>query len=377
VTGPDADRDIERRDADDDQYLQDLEAYRRRLDGAMFAGDLAWWEMDVETGAVEFHENKADMLGMSPSDFDHYEDFMELLHDDDHERAMDAMRDCLTGRTEKYDVEYRIRTADGAWRWFHDVGGVTERRADGSPAKVTGVVVDVTGRKEAEQRLRGRNEQLSLLNRIVRHDIRNDMAVINGWTEMLRTDAPPEKREQFDKVLGASEHTVELTKDVRDLIEMLDDEGDELSLESVALDRVVEEEIDRLRSSVDAVEVRVDGEIPTVEVEANALLSSVVGNLLTNAAQHADAATVRVDVDVEVGTETVVLRIGDDGPGIPAPRRDEVFQRGTHGLDSDGSGIGLYLVDTLVDAYGGDVWIEDNDPSGTVFAVELRRDAPA
>jgi PAS domain S-box-containing protein len=372
---PSSDPDGERRqDGDaDDVYVEQLEQYRRRLDGAMFAGDLAWWEMDVETGAVHFHENKADLLGMSPADFEHYEDFTELVHPEDHERAMQAMRDHLEGRAEKYDAEYRIRAASGEYRWFHDVGGITERDADGSPAKVTGVVVDVTRRKETEERLRRKNEQLTLLNRIVRHDIRNDMNVVTGWAEALVADATSEEGEAIERILGASQHTIELTEDVGDLMELLEDESDGVELYPVDLGRVVEGELERVDRSFENVELRIEGEIPSVRVEANGMLSSVVGNLLNNAVQHNDGETARIDVGIDVREGTVVLRIADDGPGIPEERREEVFHRNAKGLDSEGTGVGLYLVTTLVGAYGGEVRIADNEPRGTVFSVELVR----
>jgi signal transduction histidine kinase len=68
----------------------------------------------------------------------------------------------------------------------------------------------------------------------------------------------------------------------------------------------------------------------------------------------------------------VVIRVADNGPGIPDDQKETVFGKGEKGLDSQGSGIGLYLVQTLVTTYGGSIWIEDNDPEGSVFAVELQ-----
>jgi signal transduction histidine kinase len=99
----------------------------------------------------------------------------------------------------------------------------------------------------------------------------------------------------------------------------------------------------------------------------------VFGNLLDNAVFHNDEAEVRIDVDVTATDATVVVRIADNGPGIPDSRKREVFGRGEKGLESPGSGLGLYLVDNLVETYGGRVWIEDNEPKGSVFCVELRR----
>jgi len=65
------------------------------------------------------------------------------------------------------------------------------------------------------------------------------------------------------------------------------------------------------------------------------------------------------------------VSIADNGPGIADTHKEQIFQEGQKGLESGGTGIGLYLVNTLVDRYGGDVWVEDNEPTGSVFVVEL------
>ena len=69
----------------------------------------------------------------------------------------------------------------------------------------------------------------------------------------------------------------------------------------------------------------------------------------------------------------MTVRIADDGPGIADDKKEAVFGRGERGLDSPGSGIGLYLVDRLTTAFGGSVHIEDNEPRGAVFVVTLER----
>lgn len=97
------------------------------------------------------------------------------------------------------------------------------------------------------------------------------------------------------------------------------------------------------------------------------------GNLLDNAVFHGGADGVEIDVTVDVDAETVVVRVADDGPGVPDSRKQDVFGRGEKGPGSAGSGLGLYLVDHLVDAYGGSVWVEDADAGGAAFCVELRR----
>lgn len=78
-------------------------------------------------------------------------------------------------------------------------------------------------------------------------------------------------------------------------------------------------------------------------------------------------------VSVDVGAEAVQIRVADNGPGVPDDRKERIFGRGEKGLDSSRTGLGLYLVQTLIDIYDGAVWVEDNDPVGAVFVVELQR----
>jgi PAS domain S-box-containing protein len=129
-------------------------AYEARLDSAMEIGSLAWWEMDLPDGAVRFDNRKAAMLGFAPEKFRHYSDFTALLHHEDYEPAMQAMKDHLEGRETRYHTDYRILTAAGDYRWLRDVGGITRRYPDGSPATITGIVFDITASKQAEEALR-------------------------------------------------------------------------------------------------------------------------------------------------------------------------------------------------------------------------------
>lgn len=231
-------------------------------------------------------------------------------------------------------------------------------------------VSDVTDRERYRRELETKTAQLEALNRLVRHDIRNDMTVILGWTETLSAHVDQAGQDAVNRILRKSRQVVEFTDVARDFVDSLTDTG-ELTLEPVDLREYLTLEVETARESYSNARFHVPAAIPAVSVRANEMLSSVFRNLLNNAVQHNDNAVAEITVTVEDHGASVHIRVADDGPGIPAELTDTIFGKGERGLDTPGTGIGLYLVDMLVDSYGGTVWIEDNEPTGTVVVVEL------
>lgn len=134
----------------------------------MEVGEIAWWEMDCATGAVRFHRRKTDLLGYPPEGFTHYTDFTRLLHPDDHEPAMQAMRDHLSGAAPEYRLDYRLLTAAGDYRWFEDRGRISRRDEAGRPLMVRGLVTDITARKRMEQERERLMEELQAALELVK-----------------------------------------------------------------------------------------------------------------------------------------------------------------------------------------------------------------
>ncbi|SEN08770.1 PAS fold-containing protein [Halorientalis persicus] len=233
------------------------------------------------------------------------------------------------------------------------------------------VFSDFTHRHELEARISRQNDQMKVLNRLLRHDIRNDVAIALGWSEKLAADIDDEDLEEIvETIRTANEHIEELTYTSRDLTESVSEPGS-MSLEPVDLRTTLETTVEKAQASYPDAEF----DPPTFEgsptVMANELLSSVFTNLLNNAVQHNDSDQPRVAVTVERDDDRVRVNIADNGPGIPVEQRESIFGRGEKGMDSPGSGLGLYLVDHLVEEFGGSITIQDNDPHGTVFGVDL------
>ncbi|MDC7218419.1 MAG: PAS domain-containing protein [Spirochaetales bacterium] len=103
-----------------------------------------WWEWDIKNNRVVFNDLKATMLGYDPARFHGkgYGNFTDLLHREDYERTMDAMRVVLEGKADLYKIDYRILASDGKYKWYMDRGFVTETE-EGRPVKMRGIVIDL------------------------------------------------------------------------------------------------------------------------------------------------------------------------------------------------------------------------------------------
>lgn len=233
-------------------------------------------------------------------------------------------------------------------------------------------IIDVTERESYRRQLEEKTEQLEALNRVIRHDIRNDMAVILGWTEALQPHVTEDGQDALDRVLQKSHHVIDLTDITRDFVDSLS--GGELAeVKPVPLGVILESELEALRESHADVNVRVPDGLPEVSVRGNEMLSSVFRNLFENAVRHNNEEMPEITVFYEADAERIQLRIADNGPGVPDSQKETIFGKGEKGLESPGTGIGLYLVHTLTRQFGGQVWVEDNEPKGAIFVVELAK----
>jgi signal transduction histidine kinase len=235
---------------------------------------------------------------------------------------------------------------------------------------VLGYARDVTEIKEYEQEIEDQRDKLEILNHVLRHDVRNDLQLIGGYVDTLASQQDHQNKQEFIETIKKSvSHAVETTETARELADVM--LSNQTGTEYVDLKAVLTTESSKINSSYPEVSINHETPIPSIQIAASEMISSVFFNILKNAVRHNDKEDIEIDIAVTENKETVTVHIADNGPGIPDSQKEAVFGKGEHGLKSPGTGMGLYLVDTLVTSYGGEVWIEDNDPEGAVFLVEL------
>jgi len=238
------------------------------------------------------------------------------------------------------------------------------------PGRHLSALRDVTERAEHERELGQERARVEFLNRLLRHNILHGMNLVLAKLDALEPALPDDRRDDLDVARHRSEEIVDLVQTARRLATDVEAEVDERSI------RVC----DPLTDAVDSVretypEATVDCDLPTeaVWVQADGMVETVFDHPLTNAVERNDTASVRVSVGVTVDAETVTVTVADDGGDSSPERLAQLFEGEEFDHTRDWGRFGLSIVHALVQEYGGDVWAETNEPSGTVFHVELRR----
>jgi PAS domain S-box-containing protein len=340
------------------------------------------------------------ILGYTPEQIQHmgHEFFPQTIHPDDM-RTLPEQYTLLAQLADGaiHTSEYRLRTAAGDWRWLSSREVIFQRHLDGTPELVLGIATDITERKESEDEIRHRSEELAQANRELAgaarlkdeflanmsHELRTPLTSILGRSELLQDDlSGPLTEFQRRSVRGIEEsghHLLELINDILDLSKI---EAGKMVLEiqPIPMAMLAHACVHMITQTAQRKQLRVhtilDPAVAIIDADPRRLKQILV-NLLGNAAKFTpDGGEVGLEIHGNHAAHTVDLIVWDTGIGIDASDQQRLFQPFVQ-IDSgltrqyEGTGLGLALVERLTTMHGGTVSLVSTLGQGSRFTVHL------
>ena len=330
------------------------------------------------------------IMGCTPEHFIEQPDlWLDLMPDEEQRAEMQDTYLAAIRERRGWMGEYRIHHPDGREVWVHDeTTFVTDEK--GNPLFLQGVMYDVTERKLAEQalrdseqrerdaaeRLRGLDEMKNTFLAAVSHELRSPLTSILGLALTLERQTLSAS-DQSDLLGRLAMNARKLDRLLKDLLDI-----DRLSRGIVTPKCRTADLSTIVGRTVESLDVLGERSIlvhaePVVLFVDPPKIERIVENLVMNAVRHTPPeATIWVRVWPEDGG--AMIAVEDDGPGVPAAIRGEIFepfrQGPTASAHSPGTGIGLSLVAMFAELHNGRAWVEDRDGGGASFRVFLPGD---
>lgn len=253
---------------------------------------------------------------------------------------------------------------DGSRQFEATVSPVSDR-FDRQPGYAI-VCADVT-----QQRVR--SQRLSVLNRVLRHNLRNEMNKIRGRAELI-ADGGQGYVDHAESIVSSADTLISTGERARQVEQMM--ATTTAVEESASLAAIGETVVDEYRSEYPDATLSVDID-DALRVPVNEqVLAQVLDNLVENAVVHNDAPTPVVTVGARATDDGIAVSVADNGPGIPSNER-AVIESGDEDALDHGSGLGLWAVKWGAIRLGGEIAFADRKPRGTVVTIELPTDIQA
>ncbi len=343
------------------------------------------WAADPQ-GRIEYcNRDLLEHLGRTVDQL-HGEAFFSVLHPEDaalFRHGWDAARNS-GGR---FEVQVRIRGANGAYRWFL-IRGVPQRAASGEILRWYGVHIDVEEQHRSQDRMLSAHDDLSRFQRTmslaemaasIAHQLNQPLTALvthaAACRRWLRAEPPNVTRATAaaDRVVDETSRAADVVRRVRSLFSKADYVRESTDLNELVEDLVGLLREDAIRRGVSIQCVLAEG-LPQLNVDS-VQIQQVVLNLAINGMEAMSSITGLKVLNIETAfheSAEVLVAVRDHGAGIPEAVRARVFEP-FFTTKQEGTGMGLAICRSIVEAHGGRIWAESS-PQGTLFQFALKTD---
>jgi PAS domain S-box-containing protein len=302
--------------------------------------------------------------------------FQQFVHPDDIAECWSWLRKVIETGQRKEGVEYRVRHADGSWRW-HTSGAVPFRNETGKVIGFDGIAYDITERKATEKALLDMAEAKTKFASVVSHELRSPLATIKEATNLILEGVlGPVNDGQKDMLNTAKINIDRLGRLVNNVLAFHKMEANKTEydfLEHDVNDVVKEAHINAaLYAGARKADVMMElgADLPKTKFDTDKIMQVLI-NLLANAIKYSKSGPVVVQTRLE--NREIKISVRDSGQGIHPEELDEIFKPFVQakGKKTGGTGLGLAIAREIVLAHHGRIWVESEVGKGSTFYFTL------
>ncbi|MGD8329820.1 MAG: response regulator, partial [Acidobacteriota bacterium] len=363
-----------------ERHAAELTAWERRYETLVNTMGSAVYEWDPGSGRVIRSGAVEQIFGGEDAEVsDTVDATLTLMHPDDRLKAETDFREAVK-RGGPFELEYRLRNHDGTWRLIRD-RGFCEQDEKGDPARVLGIMADVTEERNNEERLR-RAERLASLGGLAAgaaHEINNPLAAISLAAQMLMEDnrLPEDVLDDVRVIERQASRAGEVTDRMLVFARRREGERDAYDINDLIREVLRSRRYEMQAHAITLVDSPSEG-LPQVWVDP-----VQIERVLTNVIINAEKALAEMPDDERLLTVTtratgtgVAVDVADTGPGIPEHVLPNIFDPFfTTREVGQGTGLGLSMSHSIVQAHAGELKVKTAPGEGTTFTMELPRAA--
>lgn len=378
------------RDASTSRLLaeEELDDTRDRLQLALEAAQLALWEWNLRNDVVYLNARWSELMGDVAMDaHTPINELLARIHPEDMPELQTQLGLAASGKLQRYEVQFRIRTLDNEWLWLESHGMVAEQDHQGHALRLIGVCADIRERKRLEEATQAARAQAESANRAkteflanVSHEVRTPLNGVMGLVRLLMDSPLTSEQREWLGLMDESAHTLlGLLNDILDLSKI---EAGKMTVEHTVFDttEVIEKACAPYLAQASEkplhMELQLHPGLPARVMGDPGRLRQVLTNLLSNAVKFTPPnGSVRVSVEPAV-PQGVRFEVTDTGIGISPEQQARVFEAFTQADASTtrkfgGTGLGLAISAQLVKLMGGQLQLSSQPGKGSSFHFTL------
>jgi PAS domain S-box-containing protein len=345
-----------------------LVSLNRRYELAQHAANAGVWDWDITTGKIEWTSKMFELFGFDSKKKEaSFAVWESALHPEDKEKAKIKIDWALKNHV-FLDNEYRIVLPDGEIRWINALGE-GEYDVQGNPLIMSGICIDITERKKAEDDLKTDhkkmemiNEKLNVVGKLTRHDVGNKLMVIKSNLFLLEKQIGDDPK--LAKYLKGIDYAINQSEELFEFSRLYE----RIGVEKPVITNITQcfNEAIRLFSGLERIELVNDCQ--GLEVMADSLLSKLFYNLIDNSLKHGEKVT-QIHLYFTKEGDGLNLFCEDNGVGVSKANKSRLFEAGYSTGKS--TGLGLYLVKKMMDVYGWTITEEGEEGKGAKFVISI------